>query len=463
MSRPAIRQKPIHRGRIPTPGGVVYAASPAQADVADAVAAANPGDTVYVPAGDGTETWTAGVTLTRGLNIVGPGAANLTLSAATATFFTAAPNATALANNEAFRITGFTFDGQGRTGSEQYGIRAVGPTTAPILNKFILGDCAFANFATRTWRADGQVRGVVYGNTFTDCDTVFSSEGGNVEAIWDEFGPYRGYGLADSGDSLYFEDNTITCTAGWHGSGGCTTGQAGRGVIRYNTWDLSLAADNDEYWDVHGAQYFPLSNASYSTMQVEYYGNTMAVVGPYLWSRVRGGWVLMFNNIMTGSTVDISVNDYEGSCDTLYTSRPMQLDNAYFWNNTSNGTVRNAWVSKNTADTYGSGTPAVPCTHQPLVENSRFYNYNASFDGTTQHGIGRGTNISSAPASCNNVPTTDLNGQAIRGDAFWVASTETPTVDSAVIQAGKLYKFIDGAWAVYYEPYTYPHPLRGGE
>ena len=416
----------------------VWADSPSYADVAAAVATSSPGDVVGVPAGDGTETWASTLTLTRGIHLYGPGRGNLTITVDGIVAISFAPNSTALTNDETIRITGFTFDGSDNTHAD--GLIAVdGGNYINVWTGLRIGDCRFTNVSATAIYPWGQNRGVIYNNLFDRCRYPIRVQGGDNVNIWTALGGSREFG---SLDNLYFEDNTITYSSTPVGSGpGWTeTGQCARMVSRYNTWDMTNC-DDDEFWDVHGFQ-----DPQTGTLVTEFYGNTLTTVSPQRWVYFRGGWGLCFNNVATGGgSMSINLRDYTGCCDSV-SGVPGQIDNCYFWNNAFNGTEQPAVID-------GSA-----CGDNPLVELTKVYNLNTAFDGTTEHGVGRGTSVPGV--SCTNVPTTDLNDQPIRGDAYWVASTATPTVDKTITQAGRLYKYIGGSWQVYYAPFDYPHPGR---
>ena len=95
-----------------------WAASPSYADVSAAVAAANPGDTVNVPAGNAT--WASQLVLTTGVKIVGAGIGQTNITSdythqVTADIektvaFLVSYNPSSPALDQPFRLSGFTFD-----------------------------------------------------------------------------------------------------------------------------------------------------------------------------------------------------------------------------------------------------------------------------------------------------------------------------------------------------------------
>lgn len=436
------------------------------ASVAACVAGATPGDTINVTAGDGTETWTGNtLTLTRGVHLKGPGRAALTISS-TDQMLQISPDATAITNNETFRVTGFTFDG---TNAHPLAyIKAQTPSTSTVFQNLAIGDNTFKDSGSGSQacvRVSGQVRGAIYGNIFDRIDWPLAVYGyDDLASEWTALGPSRAYGTIDN---LFFEGNTIQYSSSFSGIYNIwtETGQGGRLVIRYNSFNQTNTTAH-EIHDVHGMQNWgaPNNQNTTGTLITEYYGNTYTTNSSlYWWMIVRGGWALVHNNVLTGraaSGARIFMANYYG-CDHL-TKHPGQIANLYAWNNTADGeeTGVEGPAEMDYCVLYHGGI-------KPLVENdatrsdsvSAFYSLNPSFDGTTEHGIGRGT---TTPAmSCTNYPHNDANGQAIDGDAYWVASTATATVTPSVVQAGKLYKCVAGTWTQYYTPYTYPHPLSG--
>lgn len=424
------------------------------------MAAAGRGDTVQVPTG--TANWgTNTLTLTKGIILQGNGAANTIVTTNSASInnpmIEVDPDSTALANDEIIRITGFTFDGNNATNST--GNVAVikahlshGVTKA--FKNLAIGNCKFQNMpqTSAPIYLVGQFRGVIYNNIFDRCDMILRTFGqGYVDEFTNGNFP-RAYG---SSDNLFFENNTIKWTSsvpdntapGW-----IETGQSGRICIRYNSWNFTNQQStlNNQAQDVHGFANWNLGGLDITgTMIAEWYGNTVSNSAGNIVILHRGTWGLYHNNIITGTGANLIIAQQYGSASTVpgcqsnveAVTGPLNfstvLENTYAFNNTRNGTIQPMLA------TIAWNKPYNPAGSCGVVENTNWYNYNASFDGAT--GIGRGT---SAPS----MSATD-------GVAYWVNATATPSVDPNVVQAGHLYKRVSGAWVDYYHPYTYPHPL----
>jgi hypothetical protein len=94
-----------------------------------------------------------------------------------------------------------------------------------------------------------------------------------------------------------------------------------------------------------------------------------------------------------------------------------------------------------------------------IVANAEYYFQGASFTGAT--GVGVGT-LASRPATCTT------------GVYYWATDQGSWNTEDSTIHAGHGSNHTQGAdgllyrctstntWTLYYTPYDYPHPLRGG-
>ena len=90
-----------------------------------------------------------------------------------------------------------------------------------------------------------------------------------------------------------------------------------------------------------------------------------------------------------------------------------------------------------------------------MHENIEFYNQAAAVNGVQRTGVGVGT-LAQRPAS--GVDGVDIAHVTTNppGTAYW--ATDVPSINGST-DKGALYVWRGGAWVLYYQPYTYPHPL----
>lgn len=408
-------------------------------------------DTVVLPACEET-TWTATLSITVGVTIQGNGidSTNILYAGETITW---TPDATAISSNEAFKITGITFNGNGASIT---GLITLTSTAAATLSNVIIGENKFKNtiYPGAIITTYGNFAGVIYSNQFIDTEVISGIFGSNATS-WANRSVNYG-----TSDALFFEDNTISFTiSGSDPIGYAESGQGGKIVYRYNTWDLTNTG-NDELWDIHGLQSCPTCD-QWSTLSAEFYGNmvTNYHANLYSWMVHRGSWLMMFNNTITGGTAgEPWVQIHEFACDdcTEATSAySMRVQNTYVFNNTVNNKRSTMVVN---IDRCGNASDGLcdDCTIYAITENTDYWNYNPDpLDGSAEKGINCG---SAAPTSNCSV-----------GDGYWQTTyspCSTPPASIADMrtysQAGTFYKCnASGEWKPYYTPYTYPHPLRG--
>jgi len=426
----------------------VAANSCSRADVQSAITSAGRGATVTVPAGSCT--WASTLTITKGITLTGAGAGNTIIVNGTGdgTLVEIDPDATAISNDETITVTGFSFDGNA---SGYYLVHVAGAPdtgTKPFKNLIITGN-TFQNMGSTSGNGNtaiatsGQVRGVIYANTFDRIDIIFRPMGSDDTTEWSNTA-YNNFTYGSS-DNLYFENNTILYSTAYNSAdnygGWIESGQGGRVVVRFNTWNMANITNSAELWDIHGFQNFYGSpDGQTGTMVVEYYDNKVIneSASNYRWIDHRGSWGMFFNNTYAGgSNPDIEVNQYNGGCTNQIVPTPTNynpiVNNTYFFNNTINGTLSAAVAGSSNA-----------CG---VVENSNWWNQNTSFNGTAGVGVGV---LASRPSTCTT------------GVGYWATDQGSWNTSGSGGQ-GVFYKCTaTNTWTLYYTPYTYPHPLTSG-
>lgn len=426
-----------------------WTSTPDNASISTCLTNASRNDTITVT-GSGTQAWSGGLNITKGVKLIGPGRDVLEVTRS-GNLITISPDSTTIANDDIVKVTGFTFNAN-NSAAVMMQINGAGALDTKPFNKLVVGDNRFKNSTQEAIHGTGQTRGVIYNNIFDRVNEVLRPWGNDDYREQNNGHFPRAFGTADN---LYFEDNTITCSTTVSGGdpGWMESGQGGRWAVRYNTWNLTNC-QQQEWFDVHGQQNFSgggTNNGQTGTMITEFYGNAcVANCNGYRGINHRGGWGLFFNNTTVGSgAMSHEVNQYArgdvgGSGCNADMPNPSagydgQVSNSYFWNITHNG--------NNNLPTGGTQPIADGCG---ISLNNGYWNESVACTSLAcAAGIGHGT--------------TPPTGVCTTGTGYWVAPTSTTTISSSVIQAGHLYKCTaTNVWTNYYTPYTYPHPLRSG-
>jgi hypothetical protein len=421
-----------------------WTSTPDDTSIRSCLSSASRGDRINVTAGNGTISWSSAVTLTKGVSLIGPGRDSLEVSRS-GNLITISPDSTAIANSENIKVTGFTFNAN-NSAAVMLQIDGAGPTGTKPHRNVIIGDNRFKNSTLEAIHGRGQTRGVIYNNIFDRTNMVFRPWG-NDDYREQQSASYPS--AVGTADNLYFEDNSITCSTSVSGGdpGWIESGQGGRMVVRYNTWNLSNCSQQ-EWIDIHGQQNWSGgSGGQTGTMVTEVYGNTCAPnCNGYRGINHRGGWGLFFNNTSTGSGgMSHDINQYDtgdsggSGCNSQMPNGGGgyngQITNTYGWNLSHNGSTK----------LLRPGPLGDGCG---VTQNNGYWVENSSCTSTTcAAGIGKGT--------------TPPTGNCTTGTGFWVASTPAVTTDRSVIQNSTFYKCTStNTWSNYFKPYTYPHPLR---
>jgi len=206
---------------------------------------------------------------------------------------------------------------------------------------------------------------------------------------------------------------------------------------------------------------------------MEVYNNTWTYSSPF-WAAIelRGGTNMVFNNTSAVSNGWFFLTDYGylaqwpnfGSVyqtpvnypikDQIGVSKDPKTaagEPNYVWGNRAAGSVwprQTKAVPAAASALYQSQTGTASFTEYDMIRANRDFFAEAGFDTTQPGGVTIGTSAEMAATT----PTTQSVG-------FWVTD-EGSWNQSGTGSQGRLYTWSASAWTLYYEPYTYPHPLR---
>lgn len=420
----------------------VVADSSSYAHVAEAVAAANAGDTVSVPAG--SSTWATQLVITKSLYLIGNGvgSTNITSGLSAGQYLVTYRPANFL-TDQPFRASGFAFD----LHDSSHGIFLDGTRNAGTVlqKKCRIDHCKFtgASGHSLSYQAihNGGMMGVVDNNTFDNIAyPVRNCWGPNPSNAWWNNWSARFLGTADN---LYFEDNDFINVEVFMES------QYGnRYACRYNnvsTWTASYPL-----LDIHGNQ-DAAHGDMISSFGAEVYGNNIADSSGMRLMDHRGGKLMLFLNNSTTPSWHIQVRDEYKDADNPTTNpEPQYVNDSYYFLNRRNLTGAAPTISLGTQTTNGALT-LVPSA------NREYFVGTEPFDGTK--GVGWGP-LSARPVTCT------------KGVGYWATDQNTANLTGMVGKdpttpiSGTLYRAVDtNTWEAFYTPYTYPHPLRneGGQ
>jgi hypothetical protein len=435
------------------------AASCSLADVTSAINAASAGDIVSVPAGNCT--WSSGITIKKGISLLGQGIGVTTIKSSSGHITYQTP-LTAAANIP-FRISGFTFDLNGGSAvsiniQPFYGRSApyipadfAFPTKIRIDHCRITGGAACSTSAhainvsfAATGVADNNIIDGFYLPIMHDGGVSGSGSKYGGKQSWDMFHIDWVKSLNQEGafvyDNFYYEDNTITFGQSGCSEAGVSHSQfSGRYSFRYNI--IAGIGAGQPIIDAHGNDGRDVDGAMYSSFGGELYGNQVTAGGT--WLDHRGGKFLSFYNNFT-STPTIQVTEEHPDSELPETPEPQHVHDSYYWKNLKNlkGTVISTVIVNDTAD------PGIP------AQNKDFWTDDTS-EGPS--GVFCGS-LANMPATCTT------------GQGYWATEqsctdlTGMVGVNPTTPISGTLYKCTaTNTWTEYYTPPPYPHPLRKPE
>lgn len=300
---------------------------------------------------------------------------------------------------------------------------------------------------------DGKVnRGVIWNNSF-----VFSPfslgqwaairvQDGNNTVLSDSWSRPSTMGTADTtgAGNLYFETNDV------HADGDFTDiSDDSRMVVRYNFLNNAGAATHGADTGFIGLRHF------------EYYNNvglfeayTDGTTAPMnWWMYVRGGTFAFHDNTLP----QISSQDWGSKSDIVLIEQTLQREDAYpCWG--AGFTTRGQYYPAPRQIGFGYVTGTGTVTYPSLGYN------NASSTSNSNGYVGSVYVGDSEPAYIwNNSRTMNvgINDYGLNNGSTSCPSSPTPDSTANYVAAGRDY--FNGTAKPGYTPYTYPHPLTGGQ
>jgi hypothetical protein len=441
------------------------------------------GNTIIAPAGDGAETWTAGITLSS-KNVIlrfGDGSGGFSQTEdVTITYTGTAP------------IIGF-----GDTCSQLSGVKITSSSTGT--GTWIDGGKGCATFRIHhsefenTAAAPDKPR-VVSFNTVGTADTWAIAlidhnylKDARIQVNgYDTVGytpPARNWGAATdpgSPNRVYIEDNVIDLSN--QGGNSIEADSGGCYVARFNTM-ISATMHG------HGAANGAVTQAHRGARCVEWYANDFsgsANSESIMWLR-SGAGMIWGNTIATevaGSDIMLDTHrTAPNPCDGSYTVDGNDGSGSTYpgagwpcWSSPGRGQDQSTdvdgltWVDSAVDPigfwlnrTGGALTPitlngVVPNVEDHIADCHEYQQEDSTFDGTCGTGVGVSA---SKPATCT---ATSAGVPGTAAVYYWATDEGSWNDGSNAIYTGdgRLYKCTaTNTWTLYYTPYTYPHPQQG--
>jgi len=412
-------------------GATLVAKDASQAAVQAAVNHASDGDIVRVPAGSAT--WSQKIKITgKGINLVGAGIGQTTITSAITTLFHNAPIFVDC-SGKATRISGFSF--VGGAGDQEGFVKILSSSG------FRVDYCDFSNLTKRGVVAYSTATswGVIDHCTFTKVSgtpqgvSVF----GDGDAAWN-----RSLGLGSEISAVYVED----CVFNWPSSRdtACDIYAGGRMVFRHNVV-------NGEGVGCHGLD----SGAYRSPVSWEFYDNVFTEgLEPVAYIfQFRGGTGVVYNNTVTSSHVGTSANILL----TCYRATGTLIGHATYSQYLPWGRITGSNPYDANTDCYGypglDQIGAAPPTTPHNLSSVPPKNQNPPITHTTQ-----GHQAAYAWGNTYNGNPMKMAAQRYSGAGYPDGSCGNANVAS-MIQEGR--DFVNDVHMPGYSPLTYPHPSVG--
>lgn len=318
----------------PAAAATITAADASYAAVSAAVASANNGDTVTVPAG--TATWTQTLDLgTKAITLMGAGSSS--------TIITNGLIRSHNTGSNLVRISGFRFNNASGDGHNFPIINFAGPSYKVRVDHcyFDQGDTAIGtNFAS--W-GSGPVWGVTDHCVFHNmtrpyyamdqrfADPAIGGPDGTIPGDYSGAAAWTEPILPGSDHMMYIED----CTFNWdtignsppnNAQGGLYGSYGGRCCFRYNILNGNdPAVDGHGDWPGHSTVFYEIYNNTFN------YGLAIGIQGEAMWQR-GGQWIVHDNTFNYPYTSLIHISIYYPNDSPAHWPK-----NSYFWGNTANG------------------------------------------------------------------------------------------------------------------------------
>lgn len=420
-----------------TKAGTTYTTDGSQYSVNTAIYDANPGDTVVVP--PGTFTW-SGVSVNKAVTLRGAGPQSTTINISGSAPTWSGGGAIEVSAPAIVADLTMTQPGTGPTTA----IRATNVNGWRITNVTYNSAAVCAYFL--------YVNGV-YG--LVDNCTINGGSGSD-EWIFTR-GPSDSWQTASSmgaADAVYVED----CT--FNNQGYPDFNANARGVIRFCTINATV---NTIKLDAHG---YATNTPARSCRHVEFYHNHWLQSNGSNAMELRGGTGMIFNNTCDTSPGAFYLLDYTYKTNQTNLGRYATPNDyplidqigvgqdpktagsepAYVWGNRKQASV---WV-RTLSDVAPEAIVAYGSTfaENDIIRANRDFFAEAGVDTD-----GTGLSIGTKAQMLAMTP-------GVTGYGFWVTDEGSWNTSSGV-PSGRLYTWTGAAWIQKYEPYTYPHPLRG--